>query len=34
VFAYGGVPSKEAANIVFIDDSENDYPPPGWDAEE
>ena len=34
VFAYGGVPSKEAAHIVFIDDSENDYPPPGWDAEE
>ena len=34
VFAYGGVPSKEAAHIVFIDDSENDYPPKGWDIEE
>jgi uncharacterized RmlC-like cupin family protein len=34
VFAYGGVPSKEAANIAFIDDSENDYPPEGWDKEE
>ena len=34
VFAYGGVPSKEAANIVFIDDSENEYPPEGWDKEE
>ena len=34
VFAYGGVPSKEAARIVFIDDSENDYPPPGWDQED
>ena len=34
VFAYGGVPSKEAARIVFIDDSENDYPPPGWDEED
>jgi uncharacterized RmlC-like cupin family protein len=34
VFAYGGVPSKEAARIVFIDDSENDYPPAGWDAQE
>ena len=33
VFAYGGVPSKEAARIVFIDDSENEYPPPGWDEE-
>jgi len=33
VFAYGGVPSKEAARIVFIDDSENQYPPPGWDAQ-
>ena len=33
VFAYGGVPSKEAARIVFIDDSENDYPPKGWDEE-
>ena len=33
VFAYGGVPSKEAARIVFIDDSENEYPPPGWDRE-
>ena len=33
VFAYGGVPSKEAARIVFIDDSENKYPPPGWDSE-
>jgi len=34
VFAYGGVPSKEAARIVFIDDSENDSPPPGWDRED
>ncbi len=33
VFAYGGVPSKEAARIVFIDDSGNDYPPKGWDEE-
>ena len=33
VFAYGGVPSKEAAKIVFIDDEENNYPPPGWDEE-
>ena len=33
VFAYGGVPSKEAARIVFIDDSDNTYPPPGWDEE-
>jgi len=33
VFAYGGVPSKEAAKIVFIDDSENTYPPAGWDEE-
>jgi uncharacterized RmlC-like cupin family protein len=33
VFAYGGVPSKEAAQIVFIDDSENAYPPKGWDTE-
>ena len=31
VFAYGGVPSKEAARIVFIDDSEEEYPPKGWD---
>ncbi len=31
VFAYGGVPSKEAARIMFIDDSENKYPPEGWD---
>jgi uncharacterized RmlC-like cupin family protein len=31
VFSYGGVPSKEAARIIFIDDSENDYPPKGWD---
>ena len=31
VFAYGGVPTKEAAHIVFIDDSENEYPPEGWD---
>jgi uncharacterized RmlC-like cupin family protein len=34
VFAYGGVPSKEAAHIVFIDDSENEYPPKGWDNHE
>jgi len=34
VFAYGGVPSKEAARIVFIDDAENEYPPPGWDEED
>ena len=33
VFAYGGVPSKEAARIVFIDDSGNAYPPEGWDKE-
>src|SRR4030042_2653495 len=33
VFAYGGVPSKEAARIVFIDDSKNPYPPAGWDEE-
>ena len=33
VFAYGGVPSKEAAQIIFVDDSENDYPPKGWDEE-
>ena len=33
VFAYGGVPSKEAARIVFIDDSDNPYPPAGWDEE-
>jgi uncharacterized RmlC-like cupin family protein len=31
IFTYGGVPSKEAARIVFIDDSQNDYPPKGWD---
>ena len=34
VFAYGGVPSKEAAQIVFIDDKDTDYPPPGWDRED
>ena len=34
VFAYGGVPSKEAARIVFIDDAKNEYPPKGWDREE
>jgi len=33
IFAYGGVPSKEAARIVFIDDAANEYPPPGWDKE-
>ncbi len=33
IFAYGGVPSKEAARIVFIDDAPNEYPPPGWDQE-
>ena len=33
VFAYGGVPSKEAAEIVFIDDTDTNYPPPGWDEE-
>ena len=33
VFAYGGVPSKEAARTVFIDDSKNEYPPKGWDEE-
>jgi uncharacterized RmlC-like cupin family protein len=33
VFAYGGVPSKEAAKIVFIDDTDNNYPPAGWDKE-
>jgi uncharacterized RmlC-like cupin family protein len=31
IFTYGGVPSKEAARIVFIDDSETEYPPAGWD---
>jgi uncharacterized RmlC-like cupin family protein len=34
IFAYGGVPSKEAAQIVFIDDKDNKYPPPGWDRED
>ena len=34
IFAYGGVPSKEAAQIVFIDDTDNKYPPPGWDRED
>ena len=33
VFAYGGVPDKEAARIVFIDDTGNEYPPKGWDKE-
>jgi uncharacterized RmlC-like cupin family protein len=33
IFAYGGVPSKEAAQIVFIDDKNNKYPPPGWDKD-
>ncbi len=33
IFAYGGVSSKEAARIVFIDDKGNKYPPPGWDKE-
>lgn len=33
VFAYGGVPSKEAAHIVFIEDSKDVYPPKGWDVE-
>jgi uncharacterized RmlC-like cupin family protein len=33
VFAYGGVPSKEAARIVFIDDAKDVYPPKGWDKE-
>ncbi len=33
IFAYGGVPSKEAAQIVFIDDKDNNYPPAGWDKE-
>ena len=33
VFAYGGVPSKEAAHIVFIEDSKDIYPPKGWDVE-
>jgi uncharacterized RmlC-like cupin family protein len=33
VFAYGGVPSKEAAKIVYIDDSKDAYPPGGWDEE-
>jgi len=32
IFSYGGVPSKEAARIVFIDDSKNQYPPKGWDT--
>jgi uncharacterized RmlC-like cupin family protein len=34
IFAYGGVPSKEAAQIVFIDDKNNNYPPHGWDRED
>ncbi len=34
VFAYGGVPSKEAANIVFIEDDKSEYPPKGWDRED
>ncbi len=34
VFAYGGVPSKEAAQIVFIDDDKSEYPPQGWDKED
>ena len=34
IFAYGGVPSKEAAQIVFIDDKDNNYPPHGWDRED
>ena len=34
VFAYGGVPSKEAARIVFIDDTGNEYPPKGWDKKD
>ncbi len=33
VFAYGGVPSKEAARIVFIDEAGGEYPPKGWDEE-
>ena len=33
VFAYGGVPSKEAAHIVFIEDEPSVYPPKGWDDE-
>jgi uncharacterized RmlC-like cupin family protein len=33
VFAYGGVPSKEAARIVFINDDRSVYPPRGWDEE-
>jgi uncharacterized RmlC-like cupin family protein len=32
VFAYGGVPSKEDAGTVFVDDSANKYPPEGWDV--
>jgi uncharacterized RmlC-like cupin family protein len=31
VFAYGGVGSKEEAEIVFVDDTNNEYPPKGWD---
>ncbi len=34
IFAYGGVPSKEAAQIVFIDDKGTGYPPTGWDRED
>ncbi len=30
IFTYGGVPSKEAAKIIFIDDSKQDYPPADW----
>ena len=33
IFAYGGVPSKEAAEIVFIDDKDKKYPPAGWDKD-
>ena len=31
VFTYGGVPNKEAANAVFVDDTPDVYPPKGWD---
>jgi uncharacterized RmlC-like cupin family protein len=31
VFAYGGVPNKEAAGTTFVKE-EGAYPPPGWDA--
>ena len=31
VFAYGGVPNKEAARTIFVKDDPSVYPPKGWD---